>query len=111
MQRGSVYAVRKKKWDWLLILHALIILWALLFVYSVNFRTDGGKMASILAIGNFFGLFISIPLAVISLIARAKKKFSEKLSIPVILLSLLNICVGVADWIFFFTLLLHFHTN
>lgn len=93
--------MRRKKWDWLLIVHALIILWALLFVYSLFFRIDGGKLAAMLAPGNFVGLFISIPLAIISLIGRAKKRFSERCSIPIVLFSILNICVGIADWIFF----------
>ena len=100
-QRGSAHAVSQKKWDWLLILHILIILWAVLFVFSLFYSTDGGRMAGMLAPGNFAGLFISIPLAIISLIARAKKRFSENCSIPIVVLSIVNICVGVADWIFF----------
>ncbi len=91
----------QKKWDWLLILHILIILWAILFVFSLFYSTDGGRMAGMLVPGNFAGLFISIPLAIISFIARVKKRFSENCSIPIVVLSIMNICVGIADWIFF----------
>ena len=97
--------MRQKKWDWLLIVHTLILLWALLFVYSLFFRTDGGKLAGMLAPGHFVGLFICIPLAIISLIARRKKRFSEKISILISLLSIFNICVGIADWLAFFMLM------
>ncbi len=91
--------MEKKKWDVVLIVHILIILWALIF-FSSLFLSDSGKMAGTLAPGNIAGLFISIPLAVISLAARAKKRFSEKASGAVLVLSILCICVGVATWTF-----------
>ena len=91
--------MEKKKWDVVLLAHILIILWALLFFPSLLLH-DGGKIAGALAGGNLAGLFISIPLAVISLIARAKKRFSEKASGAVLVLSILCICVGIAAWTF-----------
>ena len=91
--------MEKRKLDWLLILHFMILLWAILFFYSLHLL-DRGQLAGMLAPGIFAGLFLSIPLAVFSLIAKVKNRFSEKLSVPVTVLSILNIGVGIAAWTF-----------
>ncbi|MBO7658854.1 MAG: hypothetical protein J6T65_06025 [Clostridia bacterium] len=106
-RKGRVFKMRKNKWDLLLILHVLIILWAVLFTLILIFGGNSdGKLVASLAWGNFAGLFVSIPLAFISLIARANKRFSEKASGAVLVLSILCICVGVATWYFALTIML-----
>ena len=92
--------MKKRPWDWLLILHVLLILWALLFFPSLD-RADGGRLAASLAWGNLAGLFLSIPLAVVSLIGRAKGRFSQKVSVAILPLSVLTFLVGAATWAFF----------
>lgn len=92
--------MRRERWDRLLIVHVLIIVWAFLFVGSLVFETDGGKLAGMLASGNIVAIFISIPLAIISLMARAKQRFSEICSTPILVLSIVSICIGIAGWIF-----------
>ena len=47
--------MEKKKWDVVLIVHILIILWALIF-FSSLFLSDSGKMAGTLAPGNIAGI-------------------------------------------------------
>ena len=96
--------MHERKWDWLLIPHILIVLWALLFVCA-GLIPGGGRMAGALAPGNIAGLFVCIPLAVVSLIARARGRFGEKASVPILVLSVLNICIGAAVWVFFIMLL------
>ena len=96
--------MKKKSWDWLLILHILLILWALLFFSSLDLA-DGGRLAGSLAWGNLAGLFLSIPLAVVSLIGRAKRRFSQKACVAVIPLSVLTFLVGAATWAFFLMVL------
>lgn len=93
--------MKKKSWDWLLILHILLILWALLFFSSLDLA-DGGRLAGSLAWGNLAGLFLSIPLAVVSLIGRAKGRFSQKGSILVVPLSILTFLAGAVTWAFLF---------
>ena len=92
--------MKKRSWDWLLILHVLLILWAFLFFPSLSLA-DGGKLAASFAWGNPAGLFLSIPLAVVSLIGRAKGRFSPKASAAVLPLSVLTFLVGAATWAFF----------
>ncbi len=92
--------MKKRTWDWLLILHVLLILWALLFFSSLNLA-DGGRLAGSLAWGNPAGLFLSIPLAVVSLIGRAKGRFGQKASLAVLPLSVLTFLVGAVTWAFF----------
>ena len=95
--------MKTRCWDWLLIPLILIPLWAILFVSILEFA-DGTKIGVTLigglAWGNIAGLFLSIPLSAVSLIAKAKGRFSEKASAAVLPLSILNILVGIADWVF-----------
>ena len=91
---------KTRKWDWILGIQVLIVLWALLFFPSL-FCAGGVKMTGYLAWGNLLGVFVSIPLAVFSLIARAKKRFSENASAFILAFSVLNICVGIISWSFF----------
>ena len=93
--------MKKRTWDWLLILHVLLILWALLFFPSLD-RADGGRLAASLAWGNLAGLFLSIPLSIVSLIGRAKGRFSQKVSVAILPLSVLTFLVGAATWALLF---------
>lgn len=96
---GALSEMHRHKWDRLLIPNIAIIVWAALFLCCL-FIPDGGILAAIFAPGHVAWLFISIPLATVSLIARAKKQFSKKISVPILVFSILNICIGIADWFF-----------
>ena len=85
--------MKKRTWDWLLILHVLLILWALL--YFLTLFPDS------LSWGILAGLFLSIPLSIVSLMGRAKGRFSQKSSVAVIPLSVLTFLVGAVTWAFF----------
>lgn len=89
----------KRKWDWLLIPHVLIVLWAILFNLFC-FVYEEGEIAELLAPGIIAGLFVSIPLAIVSLIARSKKRFGDKCSVPILALSIANLFVGIQSWLF-----------
>ncbi len=85
--------MKKRTWDWLLILHVLLILWALLYFLTL-FPTP-------LSWGIWAGLFLCIPLSIVSLIGRTKGRFSQKASVAVIPLSVLTFLVGAVTWAFF----------
>ena len=62
--------MKKRTWDWLLVLHILLILWALLFFSSLDLA-DGGRLdGSFAGLGILAGLFLCIPLAIASLTKR-----------------------------------------
>ena len=96
-----------KNWNILVYLHAALLLWALLFL-SAAFVLDDGKFAGVLAIGNALFLFINIPFALFSLALKRKGYFTQQYSIPVVILSILNIAVGIVAWYYFVQLLLKF---
>ena len=85
--------MKKRSWDWLLILHVLLILWALLYFLTLFQTLSWGIVA---------GLFLSIPLSIVSLIGRAKGHFSPKASILVVPLSVLTFLAGAATWALLF---------
>ena len=91
--------MKKRSWDWLLIPLILIPLWAILIV-SILYFADGTKIGMTLIGILASGLFLAIPLSVVCLIARAKGRFSKKASAAVVPLSILNILVGIANWVF-----------
>ena len=96
--------MRDKNWNFLVYVHGALLLWAVLFIVSL-FIPDGGKTASVLAIGNALFLFVNIPLAVFSLILKAKDCFSIDHEGPTVVLSIANIIVGVLAWLFVVMLL------
>ena len=91
--------MKTKNWNILIYLHGALLLWFVLFVTSL-FIPDGGKTAGILAIGNALFLFANIPLAVLSFILNAKDRFSIACKTPIVVLSILNIIVGILMWLF-----------
>lgn len=91
--------MKTKKWDFLVYIHGALLLWFVLFVVSL-FIPDGGHTAGALAIGNALFLFANIPLAVFSLILKAKDRFSIEYESPIVVLSILNTIVGILVWLF-----------
>ena len=86
--------MKKHTWDWLLILHVLFILWALLYFLTL--------ISAPHAWGILAGLFLGIPLSIVSLIGRAKGRFSQQASILVVPLSILTFLAGAATWALLF---------
>ena len=96
--------MRPKKWNFLLYVHGALLLWFVFFVISL-FIPDGGKTASVLAMGSVLFLFINIPLVVLSFVLKAKDCFGTDYKRPIAVLSILNAIVGILAWIFVFLLL------
>ena len=92
-------SMKSKNWKCLHYIHGALLLWFVLFIISLLIP-DGGKAASILAVGNAFFLFANIPLAVFSFILKAKDRFSMAYETPIVVLSILNIIVGILMWLF-----------
>ena len=90
--------MKTRNWDFLLCIHGALLLWFVLFIVSLLIP-DGGKTASILAVGNALFLFANIPLAVLSFILNAKDRFSIACKTPIVVLSILNIIVGILMWL------------
>lgn len=91
--------MKNRKWNFMVYVHAGLLLWAFLFLCSLCIP-DGGITASILASGNFFFLFLNIPLAVFSFVLKAKACFDLRYEGIAVVLSILNIIVGIAAWLF-----------
>lgn len=96
--------MQNKKEQILMYLHSVLLFWFLLFVGSF-FLPDGGKAAGVLAMGNAVFLFANIPFSLVTLVLKAKGQFSGKYNRAVAILSVLNICVGIAAWLFVAALL------
>lgn len=92
------------KWNFLVYVHAVLLLWAMMFICCL-FVPGGGSIASILAIGNIFFLFINIPLAIFSFILKAKDRFSIDFEGPIAVLSVLNSIIGAIAWALFILLM------
>ena len=91
--------MKTRKLDFLVYVHGALLLWATLFVLSL-FMSDGGKTASRLALGNLLFLFVNIPLSIMCLIFSRKNRFDAHYKVPAIVLSMINMFVGIAAWIF-----------
>lgn len=91
--------MKNMKRNILFYVHAILLLWAIMFVGSL-FISDGGKIAGTLAIGNALFLFVNIPLSVASFVLKAKNFFGQKYAGVMAVLSILNTVVGVAAWVF-----------
>ena len=89
----------------ILYLNGFLLAWALLFLGSICL--DGsGKIAGLLAVGNILFLFANIPLAIVCLFLKKKGCFGKRYGIPAVVLSLLNMAVGIAAWLFVVALFL-----
>ncbi len=91
--------MKNRKWNMLVYVHGILLLWALLFIGSLTLH-DGGRTAGVLAPGNALFLFVNIPLAVFSFVLKRKKCFDKSYETPIVVLSRLNAMVGIAAWIF-----------
>ena len=94
--------MKAKNLDFLVYVHGTLCLWFLLFAGSLFIR-DGGQIASVLAIGNVLFLLANIPLGIFSLME--KDRFSLKCRKPAVILSIINLVIGVAIWVFVILLL------
>lgn len=87
-----------KKWNILVYVHAVLLLWAFLFVCCLMIP-GCGSIAGVLSVGNFFFLFVNIPLAIFSFILKAKDCFCTEYEGPIAVFSVLNMIVGAIAWI------------
>lgn len=87
-----------RKWHHIVYLHAVLFLWALGFLVCL-FIPGGGRIAGILAIGNYLFLFLNIPLAIFSFVLRAKNRLDAAYKGTIAVLSILNTLVGIAAWL------------
>ena len=89
--------MKNKNWNLLVYVHAGLLLWALLFVISL-FIPGSDNVLTVLALGNALFLFVNIPLALFSFVLKAKGYFDIQYKRPIVVLSILNIFVGIAVW-------------
>ena len=97
-------SMKHNKWDMILYVNGFLLVWALLLLGSVCLDSSG-KITGRLAVGNILFLFVNIPLAVWSLYLKKKGRFSKQYGVPVAVLSVLNLAVGIAAWLFVVALL------
>lgn len=90
--------MKTKTWNFLIYLHGALLLWFVLFVTSL-FMPDGGKTVSVLAIGNALFLFVNIPLGIFSLVLNKKNHFDQHKTLAIVL-SIINMLVGIVMWLF-----------
>lgn len=91
--------MKNNSWNIFVYAHIGLLLWAFLFIVSL-FIPDGGKAAGVLAVGNILFLFVNIPLSIFSLLFKVKDRVSIEYETPVVMLSILNIIVGIIAWFF-----------
>ena len=91
--------MKTRKLNFLVYVHGGLLLWAVLFVLSL-FMPDGGKTASRLAFGNALFLFVNIPLGILCLIFSRKNRFDAHYKVPAMVLSMINMLIGLVAWIF-----------
>ena len=91
--------MKLKNWNFLVYIHSILLLWIISFVASLSLG-DGGKTAGTLAIGNALFLFVNIPLSIFSLVLCKKDRFSKCYKTPAVGLSVVNMLVSIAFWIF-----------
>lgn len=96
--------MKLKNWNFLVYIHSILLLWFISFVASLSLG-DGGKTTGVLAIGNALFLFVNIPLSIFSLVLYKKDRFSKHHKIPAVVLSIVNMIVSIAAWIFVVMLL------
>lgn len=89
--------MKRKNFDFFLYLHAFFFLWFTVFFIALF---GSGKLAGILALGNFLFLFVNIPFSVLTVVLIIKQNFSKKFNIPILVLAILNFLVGIAAWTF-----------
>lgn len=97
--------MKNKQANLIVILHAVLLTWAVLFAVGVLFIHDGGKTAGSFAMGNVLFLLFNIPFSVTSIILSIKKRFTRLYAIPIITMSILNTAMGINAWAFLILLL------
>ncbi len=95
--------MQKRNLDWLIVPHVVLFAWASLFCISL--ACNNGPLSDLLSIGNIVFLLVNIPLGVFSLICGIKKHVGKRISVALMILSILNILYGIAAWFFSFWLL------
>lgn len=88
--------MHKRNLDWLIYPHAILLVWAAVFLQSLTMGS--GRLAGILAKGIIAFLLINIPLGVFSLICVYKKRVGKRTVPALTTLSVLNILNGIAAW-------------
>lgn len=88
--------MQKRNLDWLICPHAILLVWAAVFLQSLTMGS--GRLAGILAKGIIAFLLINIPLGVFSLICVYKKRVGKRTVPALTTLSVLNILNGIAAW-------------
>ena len=91
--------MKNKNMNFFVYLHGILLLWAVLFLICLSIPALRG-MLDFLGWGNLLFLFVNIPFSLVSLVLKAKGRFSRKYGIPIVVLSLLNTVVGIMVWWF-----------
>ena len=89
----------------IVILHTVLLTWAVLFTVTLFFIHDGGIRARIFAIGNISFLFFNIPFSITSIILSIKKHFTKLYAVPIVTMSILNTAMGINAWVFLILLM------
>ena len=114
-----VKGTNRKKADFLLFIHIVLAIWAVLFclymcvvdtAWLIGFP-GRDLLLKILATFNFFGVFVNIPLSVVTLVLKAKGRISKRFGTPVVLLAVFNMAIGIAVWVFVVMLSIFFTGN
>lgn len=88
-----------KNADFIIYIHSFLFLWAVAFLACLQFYQLRNAL-SVIAFGNIAFLFFNIPFSVISFVLKIKGFISIKYAKSLVVLSIVNILVGIAAWIF-----------
>ncbi len=95
--------MKQKSTDWQVYVHVILFLFACAFLIGLSLNND--VLISIFSKAMIAFWLINIPLGIISLVAVAKGRAKKSLSVPLSVLSVLNILVGLAAWVFLILLM------
>ena len=95
--------MKQRSADWQVYVHVVLFLCACAFLIGLSLNND--VIISIFSKAMIAFWLINIPLGIISLVAVAKGRAKKSLSVPLSVLSVLNILVGLAAWVFLILLM------
>ena len=95
--------MKASKWNGFVYVHGILLLWALLFIGGLHIF--GRNMPAFLGLGNFFYLFVNIPLAICTFVLISKDFITGAKKVPTAVLSVLNLIIGIIAWYFIILLI------
>lgn len=97
--------MERQKMKRIVLIHGILLIWAVLFAACLFYFRDGSNTAGILAVGNIAFLLFNIPFSAASIISAARKRICRPYLTPIVIMSILNAFMGLNAWAFLILLM------